>query len=440
MKYIPITDKQKHEMLQSIGASNIEELFSNIPKEFKINNDLHIPSKLSEKKLINHFENIGKKNKLPTSSFVGGGAYNHYIPKLIDYITGRSELYTCYTPYQPEISQGTLQAIFEFQTLICEIFGLDVTNASMYDGASATAEAILMASRINRKKKAYVSGAIHPNYIETIKTYTKHTLDVEIMPFNKQTGQTDITSLSNEVSSVTISYPNFFGCIEDLVKIREITKKNNILLIVTVPEPISLGILKSPGEFGADIVCGEGQSFGIPVSFGGPYLGLFSAKKEYMRHMPGRIVGETTDLDGKKGYVLTLATREQHIRRERATSNICSNQALCALRACIYLSVLGKEGFANISEINFSNAHYLFNELIKIKGIKSTYSSAFFNEFVISFDKKAEDVHRKLLENNICFGIPLAKFYPEMENEMLVSVTEENTKDEMDRVLQSIGK
>jgi len=349
MRYISLSDKDKKDILKKIGVSSVEELFGTIPKDVRLKEKLRIPEALSEPELIRRFEGIANKNSCEDYIwFLGAGTYAHFIPSVVDYLSSRGEFVTPYTPYQPEVSQGTLQAIFEFQTLICQLTGMDVANASLYDGASGAAEAILMAHRINGKPKLLMSRTLHPHYKDTIRTYTKNLgLAIEEIRFT-ESGATDFSDLKKKLdentSAIIIQSPNFFGVVEQIDTVSELIHKNKAICIVAVAEPVSLGLLEAPGALNADIVVGEGQSFGIPLSFGGPYVGFMACAKEFVRQFPGRIVGQTKDVDGKRGFVLTLSTREQHIRRERATSNICTNQSLCALRATIYLEALGKEG------------------------------------------------------------------------------------------------
>lgn len=375
MRYVPHAEKDKKELLSSIGKPAINELFSDLPDKVVLKKLPPLPTPLSEPELLKELGNTSAKNKI--SSFLGAGSYNHFIPSVVKYIISRSEFYTAYTPYQAEASQGILQAIYEYQTMICELTGMDVANASMYDGATAMAEAAMLACRFKRKKEIVVSAAVHPEYRTVLKTYANGAdLKVIELPFDKKTGLTADYSVSDKTACVIIQQPNYFGCIENI-------KKLDPLLIVSV-DPISLGILKAPGDYGADIVVGEGQSLGNPRSFGGPGLGIFAAKKELMRMVPGRIVGKTTDIKGEPAFCLTLQTREQHIRRERATSNICSNEALAALAATVYLSIMGKQGLKRVAELCLQKANYLKKKL----GNKIVFSAPTFKEFVVKTDKK----------------------------------------------------
>ena len=445
MDYLPLSEKEIKEMLEVIGVKTLEDLFKSIPEKIKLKEKLNLPGPLSEPELINYFQNLASKNKSSKFlSFLGAGAYPHFIPCIVDYLSQRGEFLTPYTPYQPELSQGTLQITFEFQTLICQLTGMDVSNASLYDGSTAMVEAALMAWRIRNKPKILISRAIHPEYREVARTYFKN-LDIELIEINyNQKGETDIEELKekidNEVAGIIIQSPNFFGIIEKIEKISQIAHSSGIIMITTVIEPLSLAILKSPGECGADIVAGEGQSFGLPLSFGGPYLGILACKSEFVRQMPGRIVGETQDVEGKKGYVLTLSTREQHIRREKATSNICTNQAWCAIRATIYLTVMGKKGLRELAWQNLQKANYAKKELNKLEGLSIKFNGYFFNEFVVEFKKDPEEVNEKLREDGIIGGLCLRKYYPELENCMLVCVTEMHKKDHIDKLARSLER
>jgi len=435
LRYIPHTEEDVQKMLKAIGVKSIEDLFGNIPKEQRLSKPLDLPEPLSEIDLIRHME--GLQSPIFTS-FLGGGAYDHFIPAVVSHLTSRSEFYTAYTPYQAEISQGTLQAIFEFQTLMCQLTGMEVSNGSMYDGASSLAEAVLMAHRITGRKKILLSQTIHPEYREVIQTYIdREEQEIILIPYLKGEGRTDekilAQFLDQDVSAVVIQNPNFFGVIEDLQTIAERVHQKGGLMIAGFSEPIAYGMLRPPGEFGADIVAGEGQSLGLSLSFGGPYLGIFTTRDKFIRNMPGRLVGETVDLEGKRGFVLTLATREQHIRRERATSNICTNEGLCALMATIFLSCLGKKGLRELAVMNLSKAEYVKKKASGIQGCKLAFSSSTFNEFVLRIEEDPEKVLENLKEKGILGGLSMAKFYPELNHHLLVTVTEMNTKEEIDR-------
>lgn len=438
MSYIALSDKDKKEMLDEIGISSVEELFKCIPEEIKFQRKMDIPPGISEPDLISHFEKTAQKNQYTRYlSFLGGGAYSHYIPTIVDYLSSRGEFISPYTPYQAEVSQGTLQIIFEFQTLICQLTGMDIANASLYDGASGTAEAVLMASRVNRRKKVLVANSVHPQYREVIQTYTRN-LDITIEQIGFQdSGKIDIedleSKLDEDVTAVVCQTPNFFGVIEDFKKVADLSKSKGALVIATISEPLSLGILEPPGKLGADIVTGEAQSFGIPLGFGGPYLGFMACAQEFIRQFPGRIAGQTQDVEGKRGFVLTLSTREQHIRRERATSNICTNQALCAVRATIYLEALGKNGLRDIAWQNAQKSRYALKELSRIRGVKAKFTGDSFNEFVLEYEKPWSTIDKHLRKKDIIGGISLEQNYPGLQNCVLVCVTEVSKKDEIER-------
>lgn len=439
MRYIPNTDDNCKEMLEDIGVRDVSELFSDIPEGIRLKEGLGLPEALSEPELWKHMRALSEKNTGSRYlSFLGAGSYNHYVPSVVNHLLSRSEFYTSYTPYQPEISQGTLQGIFEYQTLICQLTEMEITNASMYDGASALAEAVLMANRINNRKEVLVSRAVHPEYREVLLTYTQ-LLDIEIreIPLEKNllTNMDEVKRLaSSETSSVIIQYPNFFGSIEDMRDISESVRAKGGLLIIVVVEPVSLGILKAPGAFDCDIVVGEGQVFGSPMNYGGPSLGIFATREKYARNIPGRIVGSTIDKNGRRGYVLTMATREQHIRRERATSNICTNQSLCALAASIYLTTLGKRGLKRLAELNLQKANYAKRKISKIKGFSIDMDVPTFNEFVVRTKLPSDRINEKLSEENILGGLDVSRFYPELKDSLLFCVTEMNTKEDIDRL------
>lgn len=443
-RYIPNTKTQQKEMLEEIGYSSIEELFGDIPEEVRLGRKLAIPGPMAEMELRRHMGKLSSLNKHTEDypCFLGAGAYDHYIPAAIDHIISRAEFYTAYTPYQPEISQGTLQAIFEYQTMICQLTGMDVSNASLYDGATALAEAILMACQATRKEKVVLAQSLHPEYREVSSTYAKFQ-DIPITEVGYKDGMMDLEALektvTKETAAVVVQSPNFFGIIEDIEPIAEIAHKNKALLIVSA-DPISLALLKAPGELGADIVVGEGQSLGNPLSFGGPYLGFFATTKRLMRRMPGRIVGETTDKDGNRGFVLTLQTREQHIRREKATSNICTNQALNALIATIYLSLLGKEGLKEVAYQCLQKSHYLYDRLLDTGLFTPIFNAPFFKEFAIKSTVPIEKLNAHLLDKGIIGGYSLEKDYTELDGGWLIAVTEKRTRQEMDALVERVGE
>ena len=441
-RYLPHTDDDIRKMLETIGVKKVQDLFETIPEEYRLSKPLNLPEALGEPDLIRHLR--GLQSPILTS-FLGAGAYHHFIPAVVSALISRSEFYTAYTPYQPEISQGTLQAIFEYQTLMCQLTGMEVSNGSLYDGASSLAEAVLMAYRIVKRKKVLLSQAIHPEYRKVIQTYmAPDQQEIVLIPYRKKDGRTDekvlFDLLDGDVSAVVIQSPNFFGVIEDLHNIAKEVHQLGGLMIAGISEAIAYGILTPPGEFGADIVAGEGQSLGIPLSFGGPYLGIFTTRNQYVRTTPGRLVGETADLEGKRGFVLTLTTREQHIRREKATSNICTNEGLCALMATIYLSCLGKEGLREVAMMNLSKAEYAKKAASTLKGCRQTFSGSTFNEFVLEIDGDPEKVLGEMKKEKIIGGLPLAKFYPELNRHLLVTFTEMITKEEIDRWAKSLEK
>ena len=431
MSYIPNTENDAREMLSVIGikSGKIEELFKCIPQELRPKSFNLDPAK-SELEAERYLKAMGKRNVTDLVYFVGGGFYDHYIPAAVDALASRSEFYTAYTPYQPEASQGSLQSIYEYQTCICRLTGMEAANASLYDGGTALYEAAMMAIRVTGKNKIIMDGGVSPIYRKMIRSYTSN-LSIEFVEVPVSHGQSSRAEiekcLDNKTAAIILQNPNFFGAIDDHGDIVEKAHKAGALVIESV-YPISLGILKTPGEIGADIATGEGQSLGMPLSLGGPYLGFMATKKEYVRKMPGRIVGETTDKKGRRGFVLTLQTREQHIRREKATSNICSNEALCALRALIYMSLMGKEGLKGLAEICRDKAEYAKNKLSEIKGVEVKKSSPTFNEFTIKLPKNPNEIIGKLIEKGIAAGFPLGRYYPEMDSYMLIAVTEKRTK------------
>ncbi len=447
MTYIPHTDKDIKDMLAAIGVTSLDELFDQIPYALRLQRPLNIPPGLPERNLVNELCHLSKKNTTVDEyiSFLGAGSYNHYIPSVVKYIVARSEFNTSYTPYQPEVSQGTLQAIFEYQTLICQLTGMEVSNASMYDGASATAEAVLMAGRLNGHQRVILSSALHPEYRETINTYiSNQDKTVKEVTYCTATGKTlpeaVEAQIGNEPSCLVVQHPNFFGSLEDIAALRDLIHNRGGLLIVVITEPISLGLLTPPGSLGADIVVGEGQSLGNNMAFGGPYLGFFATREEYIRQVPGRIVGQTTDSKGKRGFCLTLATREQHIRREKATSNICTNEGLCAISAAVFLSVYGKKGLIDLARLNFSKSQYLKNSISKVAGTRIAFSSPTFNEFVIESEIEADVLLKALLKKGILGGISLKKFYPELSRHLLLCATEMNSREEMDTFVEEFSK
>ncbi|TAN61486.1 aminomethyl-transferring glycine dehydrogenase subunit GcvPA [bacterium] len=446
MPYIPHTEKDMRRLLTATGASSITDLFNGIPSELLSKDALKLPPGLSEQELFRLLNGIAKKNSTVEgyASFLGAGAYNHFVPSVVDALISRSEFYTAYTPYQPEISQGTLQAVFEYQTLVSQLTAMDVANASLYDGASAVAEAVLMAKRITGNETVLLSSALHPEYRETVKTYLKGSAEhIKEVFYCTEKGTTLPEAVSvaadNNIACFVVQHPNFFGSVEEIEALADTVHKKNGLLIVAITEPVSLGLLKPPGQSGADIAVGENQSFGNPVSFGGPYLGFMATKTQYVRQMPGRLIGQTIDKNGKRAFCLTFATREQHIRREKATSNICTNHGLCALAASVHLVSLGPSGLRQLAELNLSKAMYLKDSLAGA-GVKPAFTSPVFNEFAVNIGKDPDDVLKKLLKKGIIAGLPLKRFYSELNAHLLVAATEMNSKDDIDRFVTEISK
>ena len=444
MRYIPNSPEERQEMLEIVGLSSAEELFDSIPKDVQLNRALNVTSPLAEPEVIAKMEEFAERNTASRkSSFLGAGAYSHYSPTIVDHLIQRSEFFTSYTPYQPEITQGTLQYIFEFQTLVCQLTGMDVANASMYDGSTAMAEAFLMAQRVTRRDKVVIANTVHPEYLEVAKTYTQHgDLTVEMLDFDKKSGRIlseDLSKLDKETAALVVQSPNFFGCIEDLQTLSDKAHEVGALLIVVVTEAISFGLIKPPGAFGADIVVAEGQSFGIPLGFGGPYVGLFACKEKYVRQMPGRLAGVAYDKDGNRGFVLTLATREQHIRRDKATSNICTNQGLIALAATIYMETMGKKGLREVAAQNAQKAAYAAEKISEISGFSIAYSAPKFNEFVVRAPSDANELLETLrLDKDIIGGLPLSWYYNDYPNDFLVCATETNTKEQIDNLVDGL--
>ncbi len=445
MRFIPHTEQDIREMLETVGIQNVDELFAGIPAELRLGNKaLKLPSALSESEIVATLRQMQKRNPdvEEVTAFLGAGAYRHYTPALIGSLVLRGEFATSYTPYQPEVSQGTLQAIFEFQTMIAMLTGMDLANASMYDGASALAEAVLMAHRINKKNEFLIARAVHPEYRQTTETYLRGADHRSIeVPFDS-TGKTDLefirANLNDKTSAVVLQSPNFFGVVEEYETLGKELAERDVLLIVNVAEPLSLGILKPPGERGADIVVGEAQSFGLPVSYGGPYAGFFTTREKFLRQMPGRVAGETIDRTGRRSFVLTLSTREQHIRRERATSNICTNQGLCALAVTVYLAVMGKQGLRELALLNLRKADYLKNKLSKVSGFEIQFSADTFNEIVLKCPRSANEIRDALLEHKILAGLPLGEYYPELADSLLLCATEVNTVESIDRLTDKL--
>ncbi len=442
-RYIPLTEKDKQEMLQTIGAKSIGELFGDVPSDILLNRDLNIAEGEAETTLLRRLNRIASKNitKETHTSFLGAGVYDHYAPSVVDAMISRSEFYTAYTPYQPEISQGELQAIFEFQTLICELTDMDVANSSMYDGMTSFAEACILAFSQTKKNKIVVSKGLHYQALQVLHTYAKTRKEFEVVEINLDGTVTDLKKLEaavdDETAAVAVQYPNFYGSIEDLEKIHSFIEDKKALFIVYA-NPLALGLLTPPGSFGADIVVGDTQPFGIPAQFGGPHCGYFATTKKLMRKVPGRLVGQTQDDEGNRGFVLTLQAREQHIRRDKATSNICSNQALNALASSIAMSALGKQGIYDIAVQNIEHANYAKQQFIK-NGFEVLDGTSF-NEFVVKFDKPIQQVNEELVKYNIIGGFDLGVVSDDFKNHMLIAVTELRTKDEIDTFVEKAGE
>ena len=441
-RYLPMTETDKQAMLETIGVSSVDELFSDIPEQVRFKGEYNIKKAKSESALLKELTQLAGKNAdlRSNTSFLGAGVYDHYIPVIVDHVISRSEFYTAYTPYQPEISQGELQAIFEFQTMICELTGMDVANSSMYDGGTALAEAAMLSAAHTRRKKVLISSAVHPQSKEVLNTYAigQH-LDVIEIPYKN--GVTDVQALNElmdqDVAAVIVQYPNFFGGIEPLKEIEEVAHKGKSLFVVS-SNPLALGVLTPPGQLGADIVIGDAQPFGIPTAFGGPHCGYFAVTNKLMRKIPGRLVGQTVDEEGRRGFVLTLQAREQHIRRDKATSNICSNQALNAIAASVSMAALGKNGAKEMAIANIQKANYAKKAFIG-NGLDVVFESAVFNEFVVKLNKPVKEINQKLLASNIIGGYDLGRDYPELQNHMLIAVTELRTKEEIDTFVTELG-
>ncbi|MDD5765970.1 MAG: aminomethyl-transferring glycine dehydrogenase subunit GcvPA [Candidatus Marinimicrobia bacterium] len=445
MHTIPNTPEVEKELLDAIGVQRFEDLLVNIPKTFLEKCRIHLPEPLSELEVSRHLQNLANQNSNTENmvSFLGGGAYDHFIPAVVDFLIGRSEFYTAYTPYQAEVSQGTLQSIYEYQSLICHLMDMEVANASMYDGATALAEAAIMSCGITKKDKVLASPLINPGTMKVLKTYLSNR-NIEIVLLPDKNGQTDFSTLpeliDDRVAAVLVQSPNFLGAIEELTGVSANIHEKNAMFVLSV-DPISLGILKSPGGWDADIAVAEGQPLGIHQSFGGPYLGVFSAKKALVRNMPGRIVGQTVDVDGKRGYVLVLQTREQHIRREKATSNICSNQGLMALAATIYLSLMGKTGLKQAATLCLNNSHYLAEKISSLKGFRLPYGkNPFFKEFVIDTPVSPKEIIAAGLKENFFAGIDLGDYREDWKNHLLIAVTEKRTAQEIDFFVTFLSK
>lgn len=443
MHYHPLTEEDRREMLQTIGAASLEDLLKNIPKEIRAR-DLVVQEATSEMELRREVERLAAKNRYSanTLSFLGGGSYEHFIPAALPQIVGRNEFYTAYTPYQPEASQGTLQVIFEYQSLIAELTSLEVSNASHYDGATSLAEAGLLALRHTGRRKLLVARSVHPHYRQVLRTYVE-AADFSLEEFGFEPDGRFLRDemeelLNKDIAAVILQTPNFFGVVEDLEDVVSSVHSKGALFILSA-NALSLGVLRSPGEWNADIAVGEGQVLGLPMSFGGPYLGYFAVSRDLMRKIPGRLCGMTVDQEGKRAFVLTLQAREQHIRRERAASNICTNQGLCALGACVYLTLLGKEGIREVGELNLDRAHYLRESISRLKGFQTTLQVPVFNEFVVRSDRPFAEIQSKLIPQGILGGLDLVPYYPELKGAFLVCATETKTKEDLHRLVNALS-
>jgi glycine dehydrogenase subunit 1 len=442
MRYLPKSPVERQEMLAAISKKSIDELFSSIPEKYRLRKALQIPGPYSETEIIRYFKERAAENAAGYTSFLGAGVYSHLRSVVTDTIIQRAEFLTSYTPYQAEISQGTLQAIFEFQTLMCQLTGQDVANASMYDGSTATTEAVLMAERLTGRRRILVARSLHPEYREVLKTYAKNSgLRIEEIPFTAAgTVDTEVlqNTLKDDVAAVVAQSPNFFGAIESYATLAEAAHSVAAMFVVAIAEGVSLGLLRPPAE--ADIVALEAQSFGLPPSYGGPFAGVIAAREKYVRQMPGRLAGQTADSEGRRGFVLTLATREQHIRREKATSNICTNQALCALAATVHLTLLGKEGLREMAGQNLAKAQFALSELLKIPGVRRTFDAPFFNEFAVELPRSVKIVNSHLLREKIVGPLALGTPYPELTKHALVCVTETTPRAEIERFAGAVKR
>ncbi len=440
MRYLPKSTAERREMLDVIGAPFIENLFESIPEAFRVKEPLNLPAAMSEQEIIEYFRARAAENSCGYTSFLGAGVYNHLRSVVTDSLIQRGEFLTSYTPYQAEISQGTLQAIFEFQTLMCQLTGMEVANASMWDGSTATTEAVLMAERLTGRHRVVVARSLHPEYRQVLDTYTRNLgLRVDEIGFNSA-GQVDANRLegtiNSETAAVVVQSPNFFGVLEQAPNLASLAHAKGALLVVAITEGVSLGAVRPPVE--ADIVAMEGQSFGLPQSYGGPYAGVIATREKFVRQMPGRLAGETLDSNGKRGYVLTLATREQHIRREKATSNICTNQALCALAVNIHLCLLGKEGLKELAAQNLAKARFALEQLESIRGVRRAFSGPFFNEFAVEFPRSVKLINAELLRRKIIGPLPVGSYFTELTKRGLFCVTETISRAEIERMAEAI--
>jgi glycine dehydrogenase subunit 1 len=447
MRYLPLADADRSEMLRAIGADSIEDLFADVPEAARLASTIAgLPDHASEMAIERKLSAMARRNLVAgdVPFFLGCGAYRHHIPASVDHLIQRGEFLTSYTPYQPEIAQGTLQALFEFQTQVARLYGCDVANASMYDGSTACWEAIGMARRITRRSRAVLSSGLHPHYVSVAKTMARFTGDTLVSALPELSAETDtqrlIEGIDQETSCVVVQYPDIFGRIADLSELAERCHAAGALLVAVVTEPVALGLVRSPGEMGADIVVGEGQSIGVGLNFGGPYVGLFATRDKYVRQMPGRLAGETVDAEGKRGFVLTLSTREQHIRREKATSNICTNSGLCALAFSIHMTLLGEKGLRRLAEINHGRACAAAERLAQVPGVELVNDS-FFNEFTLRLAKEARPIVRAMAEKGVLGGVSLGRLYPgveALENGLVVAVTETGTDEDVEALATAL--
>lgn len=440
MKYIPATRAERARMLRGIGARAVEDLFADIPAEVRLTRPLDLPPAMPDPDLLAHMRTLAGQNvdcdRL--ACFLGAGAYDHFVPSTVPHLALKPEFLTAYTPYQAELMQGELQAIYEYQTMMCELLAMDVANASMYDGASATGEAAAMAADLTKRSEVLISSALHPEYRQVLRTFTSH-LPITVHDLPAQDGVTSPgavrEAVTDDTAAVIVQSPNFFGCVEDGAALAQAAHDRGALLVVAIAEPLSLGLIKPPGEYGADIATGEGQPLGNALNYGGPYLGVMATRQEFVRRMPGRLVGRTVDTGGRPGYVLTLQTREQHIRRAKATSNICTNEALNALVTAVYLATLGRRGVRDVAELNARKARYARDRIAQVPGYGLPFAAPVFNEFVVRCPVPPEEINKRLLEHGILGGLPLGRFYPDLADCWLLCVTERRTREEIDQLV-----
>jgi glycine dehydrogenase subunit 1 len=444
-KYLPMTADERDAMLRVIGVETVDELLADVPPQVRLGRPLRLPPALTDDELLGHLRSLAERNGHADRlvCFLGGGAYEHVIPSVVWHLAARAEFYTAYTPYQAEIMQGELQAMYEYQSMLCELTGMDVANASMYDGASAVGEAAVMARDLTRRDQVVVSTTVHPHYRQVLRTYVRH-LGIDVVELAHDGGRTAPAlareAISGRTAALIVQSPNVFGCIEEGAALAEVAHAAGATLVVAIAEPISLGVLQPPGDYGADIVAGEGQPLGNQLNFGGPYLGMLATRQAYTRRMPGRLVGLTTDRDGRRGFVLTLQTREQHIRREKATSNICTNEALNALAAGIYMAAMGKTGMRRIAEVNARRSHYARQRLTAIRGVRAAFDGPVFNEFVLRLPVDPERLNERLAARGILGGLALGPWYPDLADGWLVCVTEARSRAQIDALADAVSE